>query len=196
MRVYQLAHPDQLRPRAHPWVASEADPTHRYYDFVQQPELIRSSLEDLQAWHGTAWAETFFQLIEWLNGPDSSLMSNDCAFNAPAPHDGTHSERRLEASGRLMVLFRNLAINTKAARVSALMQRVGGILSETDPGLEEAAVGVSIVDVQFATMRRSPKRQLGQQLMLSFWAWGDDEAQTLLNLDRTLVNLGTALRAP
>ena len=30
-------------------------------------------------------------------------------------------------------------------------------------------------------------------LMLSFWAWGDDEAETMANLDRVLENLSLAL---
>jgi hypothetical protein len=54
---------------------------------------------------------------------------------------------------------------------------------------------VSIVDVQFTTLPGPPVRQRGQQLMLSFWAWGDDEAQTLGNLDTALGNLRQALRA-
>jgi len=29
--------------------------------------------------------------------------------------------------------------------------------------------------------------------MLSFWAWGDDEAETMANLDRVLENLSLAL---
>jgi hypothetical protein len=36
--------------------------------------------------------------------------------------------------------------------------------------------------------------QLGSQLMISFWAWGDDEENTMLNLKRVFENLSRALR--
>ena len=35
---------------------------------------------------------------------------------------------------------------------------------------------------------------MGSQLMLSFWAWGDDERETMANLDRTLTNVSVVLR--
>jgi hypothetical protein len=194
MRVYELRDPSQQRVRAHPWVDAEGDSNHRYYNFRQHPELIRSSLEDLEPWVGHPSTETFYQLIEWLNGPGSVLESNDCAFNGLVMNEGPHSQKRLEASGRLMVLFRNLVFNTSPDRVGELAQRVAYALSEKTPSLE-GVVGVSIVDVQFTTLPGPPVRQRGQQLMLSFWAWGDDEAQTLGNLDTALGNLRQALRA-
>jgi hypothetical protein len=36
---------------------------------------------------------------------------------------------------------------------------------------------------------------LGFQLMLSFWSWGDTEAEVMGNLDRTVQNIWEALRA-
>lgn len=194
MRVYELQDPGLQRPRAHPWINGETDTSHRYYDFRRHPELIRSSLEDLAPWDGHASTETFYRLIEWLNGPDSTLESNDCAFNGVSANEGPHSERRLETSGRLMILCRDLVANTSGDQVGELAQGVAGVLSQMTPELE-AVVGVSIVDVQFTTLPGPRQQQRGQQLMLSFWAWGDDQAETLGNLDRTLDNLGQALRA-
>ena len=193
MRVYELQEPAQLRRRAHPWAGSDADPRHHYTDFVLHPERIRSSLEDFHPWGGHASTETFFRMIESLNGPGGLLLSNDCAFNGPAPNEGPHSERRLEASGRVMVLFRDLILNTSMARVEGLRQQIASALSRADPDLVEGIIGASIVDVRFTTLP-SPARS-GQQLMLSFWAWGDDEADTLHQLNRTLINLAAALRA-
>jgi len=194
MRVYELQDPDQLRLRAHPWVDAEADASHRYYDFRAHPERIRTSLEDLLPWGEHGFTETFYRLLEWLNGPQSSLETNDCAFHGISPNEGPHSTRRLEASGRLMVLSRNLAANTRPDHVGGLAQRVAIALSQMSEGIE-AVVGVTIVDVQFTTLPGSAAQQRGQQLMLSFWAWGDDEAETLGNVDHTLGNLAAALRA-
>ena len=80
MNVYEHNDPDSLIPRSHPWIDGESDPTHRYYDFRTSPELIRSSLEDMQEWSTYPATETFYRLLEWLNGPESVFESNDCAF--------------------------------------------------------------------------------------------------------------------
>ena len=34
---------------------------------------------------------------------------------------------------------------------------------------------------------------MGSQLMISFWAWGDSEAETMCSLERLLTNLATVL---
>ncbi|MFK7930078.1 MAG: hypothetical protein AB8H79_17925 [Myxococcota bacterium] len=194
MQVFELRQPEQLRLRAHPWIDAEHDNTGRYYNFREHPDQIRTSLEDLKPWAGHASTETFYQLIEWLNGPDSALESNDCAFSGVYPNEGPHSERQFETSGRLMVLFRDLQANTSPERVGGMAQEVAYALSQLGPDLE-AIVGVSLVDVQFTELPGPAARQKGQQLMLSFWAWGDSEALTLATLDAALVHLWTAMRS-
>jgi len=190
MQVYQLQQPENLGARSHPWVSSLNDPSHRYEDFVTHPERIRESLEDLVDWRAYRSTETLFRLIERLNGPDSALMTNDCAFNSPAPHAGQHSDRRLEASGRVSVLFRDLELNTEPARIEALTQRVAVALEPMEPGFSDGAIAASIVDVNFTTLQPPAP---GKQLLLSFWSWGDDVFETLFHLDRTLISLSAAL---
>jgi hypothetical protein len=48
--------------------------------------------------------------------------------------------------------------------------------------------------VRFTTLPGPPELQRGQQLMLSFWAWGDDALEVMTNLDRTFRNVTVALR--
>lgn len=64
MKVYEHNAPDSLSPRSHPWIDGESDPTHRYYDFRAKPELIRSSLKDMQEWGAYPATETFYRLLE------------------------------------------------------------------------------------------------------------------------------------
>lgn len=194
MKVYELREPDALRLRAHPWVDSEADARHRYHDLRRHPERIRTSMEDLIPWAEHPAIETFYTLLEWLNGPSSALESNDCALTGVGENEGPHSTRKLEVSGRLMVLFRELQRNTAPEQVGELTQRVAIALSTADPAFEQGVIGVSIVGVRYTTLPGPAARQQGSQLMLSFWAWGDDEAEVFRNLDRTLRNLGDALR--
>lgn len=194
MKVYELRDPQRLRVRAHPWVDADGDPRHRYHDLRRHPEHIRTRMEDLVPWRDHPAIETFFQLLEWLNGPGSVLESNDCAFSGPSANVGPHSALPIEVSGRLMVLFRELGRNLRSEEVQALTQHVARALSVADPSLDAAVIGASVVEVQFTDLPGPPARQQGSQLMLSFWAWGDDDAQAYRNLDRTLTNLGGALR--
>lgn len=39
-----------------------------------------------------------------------------------------------------------------------------------------------------------PEPQRGRQLMLSFWAWGENGREVMTNLDRTFRNVTVALR--
>jgi len=195
MQVYQHADPTLLRERSHPWTVADSSAEHRYYDLREHPELIRTALEDLRDRGASPAIETFYRLIEAVNGPASSLESNDCALSGVSAQGCAHPTLRLECSGRLMLLFRELRANTSPARVAALTQAVARALSRLDNGFQHGAVGVSLVPVRFLALPGTPAHQRGQQLLLSFWAWGDDEAQTMANLDRTLGNLGRAVAA-
>jgi hypothetical protein len=194
MQVYEHNDPDSLRPRAHPWTDSESDPAHKYYDFRARPELIRSSIEDLQQWSRYSATETFYRLLEWLNGSQSALESNDCAFSGATANISTEFSKRLQCSGRLMMLYRDLSLNTSPEQMRWLINGVAHAMRAIDPAFEWGAIGATITSVRFITLPGPPERQRGQQLMLSFWAWGDDEPEVMTNLDRTFRNLTIALQ--
>lgn len=194
MKVYEHSDPDSLKPRSHPWIDAESDPTCRYYDFKTRPELIRSSLEDLRQWTSYPAIETFYRLLEWLNGSESIFESNDSAFSGAAATAGTPSSKPLQCSGRLMILYRNLALNTLPEQLHRLTNATAQALSETDPLFEWGAVGATILSARFTTLPGPPERQRGHQLMLSFWAWGETEAETMRHLDRIFHNLTGALQ--
>ena len=194
MKVYEYNDPDSLRPRAHPWIDGEADPTHRYYDFRTKPELIRSSLEDMREWSAYPAAETFYRLLEWLNGSGSVFESNDCAFSGATANASPQFSKRLQCSGRLMILYRDLALNTSPEQMQWLTNAAAHALRRTDPAFEWGAIGATIMSVGFTTLPGPPELQRGQQLMLSFWAWGENEREVMTNLDRTFRNVTAALR--
>lgn len=195
MNVYEHRDPSQFRPRTHPWVDAESDADFRYIDFRAYPEQIRTELEDWHAWRPYPATQTFFRLLEWLNGADSTLESNDCAFTGPARNSNPASDRPMECTGRVMVLFRDLRQNTDPQQVRTLFQNVGIGLSEQDTTFEDGAIGMTLVPVWFTTLQGSVSEQQGQQLMLSFWAWGDDPVDVMANLDRTLGNLRAVLES-
>ncbi|MFT5585091.1 MAG: hypothetical protein ACI9VR_002679 [Cognaticolwellia sp.] len=194
MHVVELADPDALAVRSHPWSGSLSDAAHRYFDLRRSPGLIRSALEDFRGWENHSATETFYQLLELLNGPDSTLETNDCAFNSPTTNEHAGMDKALQCSGRLMLLFRELPLNTSVAGVHAFTNALARALSGEDEGFGWGVVGATVVPVNFTTLPGTREEQQGFQLMLSFWAWGDDEAEVMVHLDRTFGNLTSVLR--
>lgn len=194
MQIVEHSDPSSLTLRSHPWSGSLSDAAHRYYDLRRDPGLIRTALEDLRGWERYPAIETFYRLLESLNGAGSVLETNDCAFEGPAGNEQAGVPKALQCSGRLMLLFRELPHNTVPVRVHSFTQALAHALSSEDEGFEWGVIGVTIVPVRFTALPGTDAAQRGSQLMLSFWAWGDDEADTMANLDRTLAGLGAALR--
>ncbi len=191
MKTCEYAGDPFTEPRSHPWVDAVNGADFRYYDLTASPALIRSALEDFKPWAQYAAIETFYALLERLNHRGSPLESNDCAFTGPHANEGTQVDKALECSGRVMVLFRALASNTEA-HVEWLKNECHGELAALDPNFRWGVVGTTIVPARYLALAQS--EQLGSQLMISFWAWGDTEPDTMLNFARLLTNLAQALR--
>jgi hypothetical protein len=185
---------EPLTQRSHPWEGAAGQPDSRYYDLTTTPGKIRTSLEDFQPWGRYAAVESFYALLERLNHPKSNLESNDCAFSGPAENDHAAVAKALQCSGRLMLLFRNLAHNTDESRIARLKLDLHRLLDDSDRSFRWGMIGTSVVPVHYRELSGRPEQQLGAQLLLSFWAWGDSEADTMLNLERLFKNLSKALR--
>ncbi len=178
--------------RAHPWTDAISNSTFRYYDFKKEPARIRTSLEDFLPWKDEPAIDRFFGLLEALNGPRSRLESNDCAFSGPSPNESPSIEKAMQCTGRVMVLFRDLTRNLSAPDVSALKNSLHEELGPLDPQLDWAMIGTTLVPVDYVTLPVHHDLRLGQQLMISFWAWGSSKAEVMKNLDRLMKNLTTA----
>ena len=193
MKTYVNRGEEESAVRSHPWSTSEANPDHRYYDFRARPDLIRSVLEDFRPWDAQPAVGAFYDLVLWINGPDSPFASNDCAFNGPADNTEPTVARRLQCSGRLGLLFRDLLANTKEPEVTRLVDGIHARLSVLDPELVWGAVGTTRLNVDYLELHGGGAR--GAQVLLSFWAWGDDEPEVFENLARVVAGLGQALRS-
>ncbi len=179
-------------PRSHPWSDSALDAGARYHDLSAEPELIRSVLEDFTPFERYPAIDDFYSLLERLNHPKSSLESSDCAFSGPQQNQSTQVKATLECSGRLMILYRALEQNTLAARMAWLRLALHRELAELDPKFTAGIIGTSLVPIRYLALPEGA--QLGQQLMLSFWSFGDSEASLMLGLSRLFRNLSRALR--
>ncbi len=146
-------------------------------------------------WSRHAAIQEFYELLEWLNGPGSSLESNDCAFTGPHPNESPSYPKRLECSGRVMVLYRELAKNLSPLQVGSLKDALHHALASIDAEFPWGMIGTTIVPVRYVTLPLACDEQVGAELMISFWAWGDSKRELMSNLERVMRNLSRALHA-
>jgi len=180
--------------RSHPWLESRTDLAARYYDFTASPQLIRSALEDFVPWARYGAIETFYAMLQRLNHVRSAFETNDCEFTGPHDNDQPEILKAFGCSGRVMLLFRALEQNTVEASVASLKHALHANLAELDEAFVWGLIGTTLVPTRYLALPESDGQQLGNQLMISFWAWGDSEADTMLNLGRLFTNLARALR--
>lgn len=194
--------------RLHPYTAAQPGES-GYVDFKADPQLIPEVLEDFRPFADRPAIQTFYSFLRWINGPSSHLESSDCALRPPGPHQDGNSTLPLCIYGRLCLQFRDPFLNSSLPKVARLSARIMECLHATDAGLSEEAgvVGVTRVPIlQLAISKgtwqpdESFKAQLddpgrGEQLMLSFWAYGKDDDEAFASLERVFTNIWTACRS-
>lgn len=180
-------------PRSHPWTDTIAPEAGRYFDLKALPELIRTELEDLVPWSHYAAITGLYKLLEDVNAQGSLLESNDCAFTGPETNEMPQFAKVLQCQGRVMILFRDLAKNLGERNVKTLEHAIHVLLSQRDQEFQWGMVGTTIMPVRYLRVPNHEGTQHGHQLMLSFWAWGDTEAELMQNLSRVVENLALAV---
>ena len=184
MKTYENRESGSEQRRSHPWSTSSGDLSHRYYDFRTRPALIPTVLEDFRPWDTYAAVRSFYDLLAWVNGKGSPFESNDCAFAGPEDNVDGDFNKRLSCSGRLGILFRDLSLNTNEGAINRLIEGIHVGLRERDPDFAWGAVGTTLLRVDFRDLPKD--RAEGSQVLLSFWAWGDDEPELFENLARVI----------
>ena len=193
MKTFENREEVSAQRRSHPWSTSTGDLSHRYYDFKAKPELIPLVLEDLRPWDAYAAVQSIYDLLAWINGPGSPFESNDCAFVGPEENVDGDFRKRLQCCGRLGILFRDLALNTSERAMSRWIEGIHTGLRALDPDFAWGAVGTTRLRVDYRELPEG--RADGSQLLLSFWAWGDDEPEVFENLARVISALRVALES-
>lgn len=191
-----VAYDDEIPPpREHPWTVTMTTPDGRYWDFKAHPEQIPLVLEDFRPWAHYAAIPRFYELLAWLNGPDSILESNDCGLRPPrvdaeAPEmvRGSFTGDPVVVHGRLTVLFRNLAWNAAGPTVDGLKRSIHDGLRDNVP-MVPAVVKVGEWAHFFTAIGKE-----GSAVQLRFWAWGQDEAGAMECLAYTVGALHEGLR--
>ncbi len=57
-----------------------------------------------------------------------------------------------------------------------------------------SCVGITTMDTRFKEIPKSLEEQVGLEMVLEFWAWGNDENETMNNLQELFMNLFKCLK--
>jgi len=172
----------------------ESDDSSVYLDFKKNPKLIRSALEDLQPFAKWGFAEQFYSLIEWLNGPQSLLESNDCAFNAVQKNPDQQYPYAKKCSARLMILFRDIPENCQLRSIDWLMQNILQAVATIKPGFKAGALCLSQSETCYLALGDKPDTGgMGRQVVLTFFAYGKNERRCYENMQEVISNAQSCL---
>jgi hypothetical protein len=175
--------------RNHRWTKGTYDENVRYYNFIESPELIRTNLEDFQPYDKYPGIQRFYEMLEWINGRESVFESNDCLLRF---HENTKTlwmKKKFEIEGRVMIFLRDHRLNLDPGMVETYMNMLGFEIQEIDPQFDYGNFSFAFCPTAFNELPMPLGKQLTQILSITFWAWGDDEAETFDNLDRVFKNL-------
>jgi hypothetical protein len=181
--------------RAHQWDYAEHDQRHRYVDFKEHPELIEETLIDFHPWRHFVEIGEFYDLIRWLNGPESVLETNDCAFHGPHPNDRRdHPRKDLDlpwrADGRVMVLWRELRLNRSRHSTDWLGGAIQHYAKFTDQEWTEGVLGLAFADIRLDGITPNT---VGRQISIQWWLWEETEARVMAGFGRLSRNLREVL---
>jgi hypothetical protein len=187
MLVYKAIELEQDLGRDHPWTESEKCSDWKYHDFKSHPELIPKVLEDFRPYAHFQASQLFYDVVGWMNGTESCLESNDCELQGPHPNIDKQFKKTLRTRGRLMVFFRKLELNCLLGKARWLEDCYEFYLRRVMPQFVWGVVGLTKFRTRFTELDKT-----GHILILSFWAYGDDEAETMENLRHTFSGLHQA----
>ncbi|GLS91427.1 hypothetical protein GCM10007916_24960 [Psychromonas marina] len=180
--------------RSHPWTTMESDQSNVYVDFKKSPKLIRSAIEDLIPLKKWSFVDTFYELIVWINSPQALLESNDCSFNVVEDNHDAQYPYAKKCSGRLMILFRDVAENCQQRSVDWLMQEILQSVATTKLGFKAGAIALSQNPTCYLALGDQPNTGgMGQQLVLTFFAYGKNERRCYESMQQVLEHAHSCL---
>jgi hypothetical protein len=201
--------------RQHPWLHSTINPDWKYYDFKKNPELVSEVLEDFKPWAHYDSVQLFYEMLRWVNGPESKFETSDCGFRGPSENqqkDGWPKE--MVCSGGLFVFFRNLQYNLSDESKSWKENHPGGgslakpyaqskytqwLINQSQQLIRQskhdwACIGLGLISIMFTEAPVPENEQLGYAVVYRFWAWGDSEKETMTSFNYVVDTLFTIFK--
>jgi hypothetical protein len=199
--------------RQHPWLHSTINPDWKYYDFKKNSELISEVLEDFKPWAHYDSVQLFYEMLRWVNGPESKLETSDCAFRGPRENDQKEGwPKKMVCHGVLYAFFRNLQYNLSEESKNWKENHPGGLAKPYAPNKhtqwlvnesqkvirqsehEWACIGLGLISIMFTEVPVPANEQLGYAVVYKFWAWGDSEEETMTSFKYVVDTLFTIFK--
>lgn len=192
--------------RLHPYDAG-APGQSGYVDFKSHPEKIETLLEDFVPHAGQIGVRAFYNLLRYVNSPQSHLESCDCGMLSPSPNTDSNSTHIIRINGRLFLMYRDERLNCSKEHYEWLCGRLMAVLNDIDSELaaNEAVLGFTLNPVLHLSLSTTGQwlsdgsfecddedPAYGKHTMITFWSYGESAADAFENLARTFSNLQQA----
>lgn len=185
--------------RAHPWTTALTDESHRYYNFIENPELISTSLEDFLPFDKYQAVQTFYEMLRWLNGKDSIFESNDSALLKGLEINADRNTPKIarqpyRIKGRLFFFFREHILNGDKTAFSWLLNDLRKEFDNVAPKFDLGIVGYALSPTAYLSLPSPLSETNFPSVCLAFFAWGSDEKDTMENLRKVFANTFVVLK--
>ncbi|HEX8246871.1 MAG TPA: hypothetical protein VF599_01710 [Pyrinomonadaceae bacterium] len=187
---------EQVEVREHPYGGSAYDPRVKYYDFKKHPELIRQVLEDFKPYDHYKSVEYFYDLIEWINSPESPFETSDCRLEPLQANSNEKVDFSLMLRGRVMVLFRDLKLNitdnvsnwvflkqnsipTKLYPTNKCIEWLGSnseqLIRKANPNFRRSLINIFYLPSFYSEVPFEYAKKFGYQVVYQFESYADNE---------------------
>ncbi len=189
--------------RVQPWKKSNHNTPGDYYYFRENPELIRTNLEEFYPYNKYDGVQKFYDLVEWLNGANSEFETNDARLmeHLTTNHQRHLANKPLLSIGVLGFFFRDLRLNlsnesstwfrkweTHEIDLDGFLigpndyyqnfsKRFIKVVERTSGNTWPQIIGLGTAPVHYDLAQVAAPWKYGCQFMMRFWLWGDNERE-------------------
>ncbi|HEX8352152.1 MAG TPA: hypothetical protein VF611_04615 [Pyrinomonadaceae bacterium] len=205
--------------RMQPWTEAEHDPSAKYYNLREHPELTETSLEEFIGLAHYESVQRFFALLRWMNGPDSPYETTDSRMGQPQANGQRDlADKTLVRDGGLIFFFRDLELNlsTDSGRWDRALRRgfvdQDGVKPAVNENLRRFAghlvdelrtvntdslndcIGIEFMPTLYTEAPVADSMKMGNAFVVRFWLWGDTDDEIMGTFTRTVEALSTCLQ--
>lgn len=202
-----------------PWDQSDYVEGGRYYDFRKEPVIISEVLEDFAPLAGYESVQQFYDLLRWMNSPESPYETNDSRLRpSKKNHQRDLADKELVRDGMMMFFFRDPTLNLSADSqlweakfqryevdqqdikptpnefLLRFIQQCMNELLKINPDSQTDCVGIQLLPTYYLNASVGEHQKYGNQIAFRFWVWGDSDEEIMANLKLTVTALSTCLK--
>jgi hypothetical protein len=206
--------------RLQPWDGAESAAGTDYYNFRKEPALISKVLEDFVSLDSYESVQHFYDLLRWMNGPESPYETNDSRLRPSSENRQRDlADKELVRDGMLMFFFRDLRLNlstdsrdwdTRFQRYEKNQQDIKPKpnefllrftqqcfeeLQKINPDSQDDCIGIYLLPTLYIHAPVGEDQRYGNQIAFRFWVWGNTDEEIMNNLTVTVAAISTCLNS-